>query len=102
MPTVLLESMALGTPCVSTDVTGIPEILIDRQTGLMVPQGTPDALSEALEAFLKDSDLRVRISKEARGLIEERFDIHRNTAVLRSLFVSQREALFQQQQEIFL
>jgi glycosyltransferase involved in cell wall biosynthesis len=38
MPTVLLEAMALGTPCVSTPVTGIPEIVREGETGLLVPQ----------------------------------------------------------------
>src|SRR5690606_12661002 len=52
LPTVLLESMALGTPAVSTDVTGIPEILRDGETGLMVPQHDAHALATALERLL--------------------------------------------------
>src|SRR5205823_4150700 len=41
LPTVLLEAMALGTACVSTDVTGIPEVLHHEKTGLLVPQNDP-------------------------------------------------------------
>ncbi len=52
LPTVLLEAMALGTPCVSTDVTGIPEVLQQDQTGLMVPQHDPAALAGALDRLL--------------------------------------------------
>ncbi|MBK8024735.1 MAG: glycosyltransferase family 4 protein [Chloroflexi bacterium] len=58
LPTVLLEAMALGTPCVSTDVTGIPEILIDEQTGLLVEQRDPQALATAMLRLLDDGDLR--------------------------------------------
>lgn len=86
MPTVLLEAMALGTPCVSTDVTGIPELLRDNETGLMVPQHDPAALATALERLLTDSPLRVRLAAAARRLIEAEYDIHCNAARMRSLF----------------
>jgi colanic acid/amylovoran biosynthesis glycosyltransferase len=86
LPTVLLEAMALGTPCVSTDVTGIPEVLRDEQTGLMVSQRDPASLAEAIERLIGDSALRVRLAKQARRLIEADFDIHRNAARLRELF----------------
>lgn len=86
LPTVLLEAMALGTPCVATDVTGIPEIVRDGETGLLVPQRAPAALADALERLLDDAALRVRLAERARRLIEEEFDIGRNTAALRALF----------------
>ncbi|HUF09820.1 MAG TPA: glycosyltransferase family 4 protein [Rhodothermales bacterium] len=86
LPTVLLESMALGTPCVSTDVTGIPEVLIDGKTGLQVPQHDPITLADAIVRLLDDGSLRRRLSEGARRLIEREFDIVRNTAVLRASF----------------
>jgi glycosyltransferase involved in cell wall biosynthesis len=86
LPNVLFESMALGTPCVSTDVTGIPEILHDGETGLMVPQRNPEALAAALERLLTDPALRLTISSGARRLIEAEFDIRRNAAKRRALF----------------
>lgn len=86
LPTVLLEAMALGTPCVSTDVTGIPEVLRDGETGLMVPQHDPIALAAAIECLLTSSDLRVQLAARARRRIEADFDIRPNTARLRSLF----------------
>src|SRR5436190_1380670 len=54
LPTVLVEAMALGTPCVSTDVTGIPELLAD-DCGIVVPQHDPANLAAALERLLSDS-----------------------------------------------
>ena len=86
LPTVLLEAMALGTPCVSTDVTGIPEVLRDGETGLMVAQHAPHELADALEKLLNDADSRVSLAVRARALIEEKFDIHRNTVLLRDIF----------------
>jgi colanic acid/amylovoran biosynthesis glycosyltransferase len=86
LPTTLLEAMALGTPCVSTDVTGIPEVLHDRDTGLMVPQNDSVALANALEQLLQDPELATSLAEKARALIESKFDIHKNTAVLREIF----------------
>lgn len=86
LPTVLLESMALGTPCVSTDVTGIPEVILDGQTGLMVEQRNPKSLASALERLLKQTQLRVSLSQQARLLIESQFDIHTNAKKIRAQF----------------
>ena len=86
LPTVLLESMALGTPCVSTDVTGIPELVRDRDTGLLVAQEDPHSLAIALEELLDNADLRVSLATSARKLIEKEFDIEKNTVQLRQLF----------------
>ncbi len=86
LPTVLLEAMALGTPCVSTDVTGIPEVLEDGVTGLEVPQHDPEALANALARLLRDSHLRVRLAHSARRRLEEDFDIVQNARLLREVF----------------
>ena len=92
LPTVLLEAMALGTPCISTDVTGIPEVVRHGETGLIVPQHHPEALANAIERLLDDAELRVRLAAGARLLIESDFDSHRNAAHLRGVFESARRA----------
>ncbi|AFY66313.1 glycosyltransferase family 4 protein [Geitlerinema sp. PCC 7407] len=86
LPTVLLEAMALGTPCVATDVTGIPEVVQPEITGLLVPQGDAAALATALERLLQDAPLRTALAARARENLEAQFDIHRNAAQLRSRF----------------
>ena len=88
LPTVLLEAMALGAPCVATDVTGIPEVVQHDRTGLLVRQNDPAALAAALKRLLDDGALRQRLSENARRLIETKFDVHRNTTRLRELFLS--------------
>jgi len=86
LPTVLLEAMALGTPCVSTGVTGIPEVVRDGETGLLVDEHDPTSLATAIERLLEDGALRVELAERARGLIEQEFDIVRNTAAMRELW----------------
>jgi len=88
LPTALLEAMALGTPCVSTDVTGIPEIIRHLETGWCVPQRDPEALATALSSLLTDPARRERLATNARKLIESDFDIDHNAVRLRSLFVA--------------
>ncbi len=86
LPTVLLEAIALGTPCVATDVTGIPEIIHNGETGLLVSPNNPEQLATALQALLKQGDLRTRFAQQARQLLEQKFDLQRNAAQLRQLF----------------
>jgi glycosyltransferase involved in cell wall biosynthesis len=86
LPNVIQEALALGTPVVSTDVTGIPEVVRDGQTGLLVPQHDPAALAAALERLLTDPELRVELAARARRFMEAEFNIHHNTARRRALF----------------
>lgn len=86
LPTVLLEAMALGLPCVGTDVTGIPELIVDNDTGLCVPEVDADALAGAIFRLVDDSFLRQRLARAGRARIEEDFDQTHNAAALRSIF----------------
>jgi len=86
LPTVLLEAMALGTPCVATPVTGIPEVLSDGVTGLLVPDRDPAALADALARLLDDADLRTSVAKAARDLIEAEFDTTRQARLVAQSF----------------
>lgn len=82
LPTVLLEAMAIGTSCISTPVTGIPEIILNRETGLLVPERDSDAISAACTELFSNMDLTKTLASAARTLIEANFDIHQNTAEL--------------------
>ncbi|WOD37005.1 glycosyltransferase family 4 protein [Nodosilinea sp. E11] len=86
LPTALLEAMALGTPCVATEVTGIPEIIRNGETGLLVAQRNVEGLANALQTLLTQPDLKTAIATQARHLIETQFDIAHNAAVLRDCF----------------
>ncbi|MCY7397898.1 MAG: glycosyltransferase, partial [Sphingomonas bacterium] len=86
LPTVVVEAMALGTPCVTTDVTGLSEIVRDGETGLRVAQRAPEALADALARMLDDKALRVLLAENARRQVERDFDVDRNAAELRTAF----------------
>jgi glycosyltransferase involved in cell wall biosynthesis len=88
LPTILLEAMALGTPCISTPVTGIPEVLTHEETGLMVAERDEVALSDACERLLSDQHLRGMLTLNGRRLIEENFDINKNTTKIRAFFAN--------------
>lgn len=86
LPTVLVEAMALGTPCISTRVAGIPELVRDDDTGLCVAADDPSALAQAIQRLLEDPALGLRLAASARELVERDFDLERNAAEQRTLF----------------
>jgi glycosyltransferase involved in cell wall biosynthesis len=90
LPTVLLEAMATGTPVIATPVTGIPEVVIDGETGLVVPESDPYALANAIERLLGDPTLGARLARAARALVEEQFDVRRQAAALGALRLGRR------------
>ena len=94
LPTVLLEAMALGTPCISTGVTGIPELVRHEKTGLIVKEHCPRELSESIARLLVDASLREVLAAGARQLIEQNYDIDRNSTIQRDIFAESRAQAF--------
>lgn len=86
LPTVLVEAMALGVPVVATPVTGIPELVLDGQTGLLVPERDAAALARAIGHVLRDPDTARRLAEAGRARVERDFDLRANVARLRTLF----------------
>jgi glycosyltransferase involved in cell wall biosynthesis len=77
LPVVVLEAMAAGLPVVATSVGGIPEAVVDGETGLLVPPENPVALAAAIRRMSGDSLLRVHVVTGARHLVEARFAVDR-------------------------
>lgn len=88
-PNVLAEAMAMEIPVVSTDISGIPEMIENEVHGLLVPTQNVAALAEALRRVLLDDGLHQRLAQAARQQICERFDSRRTTIALRDLFCVQ-------------
>ncbi|MBD3243708.1 MAG: glycosyltransferase [Chitinivibrionales bacterium] len=83
---VLLEAMMYRKPVVGSDVGGIPDIITDNETGLLVPQKDPQALSEAVCRVLGDQALARRLGDDGYACVRERFDWNRITEQLLSLY----------------
>jgi glycosyltransferase involved in cell wall biosynthesis len=86
-PFALQQAMAAATPVVATRVGGIPHIVENDQTGILVPYGDVPALAHALRRLLGDEGMRVRFGAEARRLARERFQL--STIVQQTVHVYQ-------------
>ena len=82
MPVVVKEAMAAGLAVVSTSVVGVPEMVIDGETGLLVPPEDPAALAQALHSLLDDPYRRAEFGQAGRRVVEARFDIRQQAARL--------------------
>ena len=94
-PTVILEAMASAKPIVSTQVAGVPEQIVDGQSGLLAKGGDERGLAEALATLLQSPELRQRYGAAARQRLESEFAIEKTTAPIKALFeklVKQRAA----------
>jgi colanic acid/amylovoran biosynthesis glycosyltransferase len=90
LPTVLLEAMALGVPVVSTAVTGIPEIIEDGSTGLLVEEKNPHALAQSMHRLLDSAPLRKQLSEAALQRVRKDFNLTVNVRTLRGYFLAGR------------
>jgi len=83
---VLIEAMAAGKPAISTDISSMPEIIVDGQTGFVVPPGDAEALAERTIKLLQDSSLRKRYGQASRQRVVEQFTHDRMIDQLENLF----------------
>lgn len=86
IPNVLVEAMAAGLPVVTTPIAGIPELVRDGSTGLLVPPHDPPRLAEAIDRLLLDPDLRQQLGGRAAAEVRERFDRCRTIVSLADVF----------------
>jgi colanic acid/amylovoran biosynthesis glycosyltransferase len=86
MPVSLMEAAACGVPVVATAVGGVPELVLDGVTGLLVTPGDPAALARALQWLLLDRDLREQMGGAARKRIENKFSLTRQVDSLVNLW----------------
>jgi glycosyltransferase involved in cell wall biosynthesis len=75
VPVVLMEAMAAGVPVIATQIAGIPELVNDGHSGLLVLPGDVDATVAAVRRLLDDSDLRNRLAVAGREKVEREFNI---------------------------
>lgn len=86
LPNVLVEAASQGLACVSTNVSGVPELLIDGENGNVVEPDDPVALVAALQRLIGDPDLRQRLGAAAERRVRDHFDHRASITQLKSLF----------------
>jgi glycosyltransferase involved in cell wall biosynthesis len=82
----LIEAGALARPVVATKVGGVPEVVVDGETGLLVPPEDAEALAGAILRLLRDPELAGRLGHNARRRVEQRFTIQRAADNLLALY----------------
>jgi glycosyltransferase involved in cell wall biosynthesis len=83
---VLLEAMSYQKPVIATNVGGIPDIIHDGETGLLVEEKNASALAHAIERLLDDPHLGRRLGEQGALFVEERFDWHRIVDEIEALY----------------
>ena len=88
LPTVIMEAMATGLPVISTRIGGIPEMVIDNETGFLVRPDDPVALADAIETVINDRSLGQKLGKAGHGRAQTLFSIEKNVRDLCALIYS--------------
>ena len=76
MPIAILEAMRAGIPIITTTVGGIPEMIEDGYSGILIEPENPSKIAEALKSLLKNKELRQRLAQGARTVFEKKFETH--------------------------
>lgn len=87
IPVVLMEAMLSAVPVISGRISGIPELIIDQETGLLVEPGDDEALSAAVIELMDNATLRNRLLTNAVDKVRQEFSISNNTKYLQKLFI---------------
>lgn len=82
IPTTLMEAMAMRVPVISTEISGIPELVQHEQTGILVPPADVEALTQAICRLIVDEKLRQELAASGRRHIELHHNLETNTAQL--------------------
>ena len=93
IPVVLMEAMASGLPVVASRLSGIPELVEDGRSGLLVEPGDADMLADALGRLQRDPELRSRLGEEGRQMVLREFDVQRNARRLAERFAGRSAAV---------
>jgi colanic acid/amylovoran biosynthesis glycosyltransferase len=85
LPTVIMEAMATGLPVVSTKIGGIPEMVIENETGFLVQPGDAAGLADAIEKVIDDRLLAQRLGQAGYERAQKLFSIEKNVRELYAL-----------------
>lgn len=86
IPNVIMEAYAHGLPVVASDVAGISEVVINNQTGFLVPQKNTEALAAALRSLISNRNTARTLAQNGNRLVRKRFNPQKNCGALIELF----------------
>ncbi len=86
IPTVIMESLLHRIPVIATAVAGIPEVIKDGKTGLLVPEKDPHAISKAVRRLVEDRESALEMASRGRALVRRNFDAERNHRKIMELY----------------
>jgi glycosyltransferase involved in cell wall biosynthesis len=86
LPLALLEAMAARKAVVASDVGGVRDVVLDGETGLLVPPGDPDRLSTAITTLLRDPARCAEMGKRGRARVEQHFSVQKMVAAYEQLY----------------
>lgn len=86
IPVVLMEAMAMEIPCVTTFITGIPELISDHESGLLVAPSDDAGLAGAIAKLIAQPTLRLKIGQNGRQAVLKKYDLAKNTERLAKIF----------------
>lgn len=86
LPNVVVEALACGIPVIATNVGGIPEVVEDKKSGLLIDTGDVDSLISAIESLLQDKEKRKEMGAYGRSSIEQKFSWSRSAKALKELY----------------
>ena len=84
---VFLEAMACGLPVIGTEVGGIPDFLIDRQTGLFCQVNNPKDIADRIKEILENDDLRKTLAKNGLELVKEKYSWNKIASQMESIYL---------------
>ncbi len=86
LPNVLMEAQSQSLACIATSISGIPELILDGRTGVLVPPGDPAALATALAALIADPGRRRALGEAGNRRVRTRFDMTSGADLLAKRF----------------
>jgi glycosyltransferase involved in cell wall biosynthesis len=86
----VVEAMACGTPCVTSDADGLTEVMEDGVTGFIVPKKDTNALAEKLILLASDGNLRIKMGQAGRARVQKYYDWHKNLKTIEDALTAQR------------
>jgi glycosyltransferase involved in cell wall biosynthesis len=85
---VILEAGAMGVPTIGTNIGGIPEVIEDNKTGLLIPSEDSNKLTEAIIKLIENPSLRKKLGENAKERVKNKFSVEIHTRQIQNLYSS--------------